>query len=119
MIQHFMAVYTGSPDAMQRAGWDQLSPEVQQQRMAAGIQAWHAWVKAHQADIVDLGGPLGTTKRVSAQGVADVRNALSGYTIVRAESHEAAARLFEQHPHFTHFPGDAVEIMAVLPVPGL
>ena len=25
--------------------------------------------------------------------------------VVRAKSHEAAARLFEMHPHFTIFPG--------------
>jgi hypothetical protein len=43
---------------------------------------------------------------------------LSAYTVVRAESHEAAARMFEKHPHFTNFPGDSVEIMPVLPIPG-
>ena len=43
---------------------------------------------------------------------------LSAYTIVRAQSHEAAARMFEKHPHFPNFPGDCVEIMPVLPIPG-
>ena len=38
--------------------------------------------------------------------------------VVRAESHEAAAKLFENHPHFTIFPGEGVEIMPVLPIPG-
>jgi hypothetical protein len=37
--------------------------------------------------------------------------------IVQAESHEAAAKLFENHPHFTTFPGDSVEIMECLPLP--
>ena len=46
-----------------------------------------------------------------------IRNELAGYTIVRAESHEAAAKLFENHPHFTVFPGERVEIMEVLPLP--
>jgi hypothetical protein len=40
------------------------------------------------------------------------------YTVVRADSHEAAAKLFENHPHFTIFPGESVEIMPVLPMPG-
>jgi len=26
-------------------------------------------------------------------------------------------RLFENHPHFSIFPGDAVEVMEVLPIP--
>ena len=36
----------------------------------------------------------------------------------KAESHEAAARMFEDHPHVTIFPGDSVEIMECLPMPG-
>jgi len=42
---------------------------------------------------------------------------MSAYTVVRAESHDAAAKLFERHPHFTIFPGDSVEVMPVLPIP--
>jgi hypothetical protein len=42
---------------------------------------------------------------------------MAGYVILEAESHEAAARLFENHPHFTIFPGERVEIMECLPVP--
>ncbi len=72
----------------------------------------------HQAAVVTMGGPLGKTKRASPEGIADVTNGMSAFTVVRAESHEAAARMFENHPHFTIFPGDAVEIMPVLPVPG-
>jgi len=34
--------------------------------------------------------------------------------VVRADSHEAAARLFENHPHMTPFPCDGVEAMPVL-----
>lgn len=62
-------------------------------------------------------GPLGNTKRVSATGIEDVSNAMGAFTVVRAESHEAAAKLFES-PHFTHFPGDAIDVMPVLPIPG-
>jgi hypothetical protein len=34
------------------------------------------------------------------------------------ESQEAAAKLFERHPHFTISPGESVAIMPVLPIPG-
>ena len=64
-----------------------------------------------------MGGPLGKTKKVSEQGIEDISNLMSGYTVVRAESHDAAAKLFERHPHFTIFPGDSVEVMPVLPIP--
>jgi len=43
---------------------------------------------------------------------------MTGFTVVRAASHEAAAKLFENHPHFAIFPGESVEIMPVLPIPG-
>ena len=65
-----------------------------------------------------MGGPLGKTKRIAESGIGDVSNEIGAFTVVRAQSHEAAVRLFENHPHFTIFPGEAVEIMPVLPIPG-
>jgi hypothetical protein len=76
------------------------------------------WGTANTSAIVDQGGPLGKTKRASPNGIADIKNAMTGYVVVRAESHAAAAKLFESHPHFTIFPGDSVEIMECLPLPG-
>ncbi|MDI3260531.1 MAG: hypothetical protein QJR02_12655 [Sinobacteraceae bacterium] len=116
-MKTFLAVFIGTPEVRQRSGWDSLSAAQRQERERAGIEAWHHWVKANQAAIVDGGSPLGKTKRVSAAGIADIRNALTGYTVVRAATHDAAARLFAQHPHFTIFPGDCVEIMECLPIP--
>jgi hypothetical protein len=43
---------------------------------------------------------------------------MGGYVVVRADSLEAAAKLFENHPHFTIFPGESVEVMPVMPIPG-
>ena len=39
------------------------------------------------------------------------RNAVCGYIVVAAASHEAAAKLIEGHPRFALLPGDAVEVM--------
>ena len=64
------------------------------------------------------GGPLGSTKAVTESGVDDTSNHMGAFTVVRADSHAAAAKLFEKHPHFTIFPEDGVEIMPVLPIPG-
>lgn len=114
-MKNFMAVYTGSASA--RAEWDTLDAEKRKAREQAGMEAWGKWVTAHQKDIVDNGSPLGKTKRISAKGISDTKNNLAAYTVVRAESHEAAAKMFENHPHFTIFPGDSVEIMECLPIP--
>jgi hypothetical protein len=115
VMKNYLAVYVGTPESMAR--WNELTPQVQAQRQASGIGAWHKWVEDNKARIVDNGGPLGKTKSVSSSGVADIRNAMTGYTVLRAENHEEAAKLFAGHPHFTIFPGDAVEIMECLPIP--
>jgi hypothetical protein len=113
MMTKFLAVYTGSASPDQKA-----ATQVGQDTIAAGMTAWGQWMERHAADIVEVGSPLGKTKKVSAGGVSDIRNNLTGYVIVEAKSHEAAARMFEGHPHFAIFPGDGVEIMGCLPIPG-
>ncbi|KQY54965.1 hypothetical protein [Lysobacter sp. Root494] len=114
-MKKYMAVFTGSPDAM--AGWQALDATERQRREAEGMQAWKRWVEDNAQAIVDNGAPLGKTKRVTKDGIGDARNNLAAYTVVQAASQEAAARLFEGHPHFTIFPGDGVEIMECLPMP--
>ena len=64
-----------------------------------------------------MGGPLGKTLKVTQRGIDAVSNEMGAFTMVRADSHEAAAKLFEGHPHFSIFPGDSVEIMPILEVP--
>lgn len=118
-MKRFLAVYTGTHDGPRRAEWDALPEAERKQREAAGIAAWHKWGQTHGAAVVYQGGPLGTTLRTSRDGVAATRNALAGFVVVEAASHEAAARMFEGHPHFAIFPGDAVEIMECLPIPGM
>jgi hypothetical protein len=115
-MKQFVALYLGSPSAM--SGWEKLSEAERNQRQAAGMKAWGDWMTTNQKSVIETGGPLGKTKRVNPQGVTDTKNAMSGYVIVQAESHDAAAKLFLNHPHFTIFPGDSVEIMEVLPLPG-
>ncbi len=114
-MKRFLAVYTGTPGAMAR--WNTLSESEQQQRTALGVAAWKKWAADNAASIVEGGGPLSRTKQVTASGIADIRNNLAAYTVVQAESQDAAARLFLNHPHFTIFPGEGVEVMEVLPVP--
>jgi hypothetical protein len=115
-MKKFMAIYLGSPAAL--SNWDRLSEAERKERQAAGMKAWGDWMTKHSGSIVEGGGPLGKTKRADAKGVSDVRNNMAAYVIVQAETQEAAAKLFIDHPHFTVFPGEAVEIMECLPIPG-
>ena len=117
-MKRFLAIYIGTEAALERAQWKTLDEEKRKALEASGVEAWMEWGMTHSAAIVDQGSPLGKTKRASAQGTSDIKNSITGYVIVQAESHEAAARLFENHPHFAIFPGDSVEIMECLPLPG-
>lgn len=116
-MKKFLAIYIGTTSARERSGWDELGDAERKKRERDGIDAWMAWGKKHKAAIVDQGAPLGKTKRTGLNGVTDIRNPMTGYVVVQAESHDAAAKMFESHPHFTIFPGDSVEIMECLPLP--
>jgi hypothetical protein len=118
-MKKFMAIYIGTEASHQKAKWNELDEATRNARIAEGIKAWMEWGNKNSTVILDQGGPLGKTKRTDANGISDIKNNMTGYVIVKAESHEAAAALFKNHPHFTIFPGDSVEIMDCLPIPGM
>jgi hypothetical protein len=108
----FLALYMGSVSKAHVAPPDEKT-------MNDGKAAWGRWMSDHGDVIVDSGSPLGKTKRIAMDGITDIKNLVTGYVIVEAESHESAAKMFERHPHFAIFPGDSVEIMECLPMPGM
>ena len=112
--KRFLAVYLGSEAAFEKAGWNKVSEAARKELEQKGIKAWEEWGAKHAQSIVEQGTPLGKTKRIGRAGISNVRNAMTAYTVVEADSHEAAAKLFENHPHFTIFPGEGVELMECL-----
>ena len=114
----YLAVFLGSKTSAKMIAWNALPEAERQAKARAGIAAWKAWVEKHQGAVAATGGPLGKTKRITQRGIEDISNELGAFMVIRAESHEAAAKLFENHPHFTIFPGEAVEVMPILPIPG-
>lgn len=111
---HYLAVFTSNKQSAKWSAWHAMTAEERRTKDAAGLAALAAWDEAHRDVIVYAGGPLGPTKRVSGDGIADIVNELTVFMVVRAPTHEAAARLFENHPHCTIFPCDAVEVMPLL-----
>jgi len=113
----YLAVFVGSMNSPRMAAWMALPEAERKKREREGIAAWKDWVARHQGVIVEMGGPLGKTKKIDGSGIKDISNLLSGFTVLHAASHEEAAKLFENHPHFAIFPGEAVEVMPVMPIP--
>jgi len=78
----FLAVFTGKP-GVQAGPPDQATA-------AKGIQAWGEWMGRHADKIVEGGGPLGKTKKVSNDGITDIRNSMAGYVVLEASDIDAA-----------------------------
>lgn len=110
----YLAVFTSNKTSPRWQAWYAMSEEERRAKDEEGLAALKAWDEKHKDAIVYEGGPLGPTKRTSPDGVADVVNELTVFVVVRASSHEAAAKMFEEHPHFMIFPCDAVEVMPLL-----
>ena len=110
----YLAVFLSNKSRPQWQAWYAMSEEERRAKDEEGLAALEAWDEKHRDSIVYSGGPLGPTKRTSQDGIADVINELTVFVVVRAPSHEAAAKLFEGHPHCTIFPCHAVEVMPLL-----
>nr|UXE45877.1 hypothetical protein Hi04_10k_c5380_00029 [uncultured bacterium] len=76
---------------------------------------WKQWMSDHKRMFADVGAGVGKTKRVTSEGTKDTRNDVMLYGVVEAESHEAAARAFEGHPHL-QIPQSSIEIMEMNPL---
>src|SRR3954452_18717073 len=97
----YLAILLGSK-ASPRMEASLALPELERRaKEQDGMAAWKAWVEKNRAAVSVMGGPLGKTKKVSECGIEDASNEMGAFIIVRAESHDAAAKLFEEHPHFT------------------
>ena len=117
MNDRYLAVFLGSKTSPRMKAWLALPEPERRAKEQEGMAAWKSWMEKHQAAVVGAGGPLGKTKKITEHGIDDVSNEMGAFVVVRADSHEAAAKLFEKHPHLTIFPGESVEVMPVLPIP--
>ena len=112
-MKKFVAIYLGSAEGL--AQWKAIDDQKRKEQEKAGMEGWMKWTKENEASIVDLGSPLGKTKRIDPNGISDAKNEITAYTIVQAESHRSC-RLNSLHIIRISmiFPGQSVEVMAVI-----
>lgn len=74
------------------------------------MEKWMAWFKDMGDAVVEMGAPLGNSKTVGSSGVSDDGgiNPLTGYTIVKAASVEAACKMAAGCPGIAD--GGSVEV---------
>ncbi len=91
--------------------WKKTDPDKRKSAEEKMRAEWQKWMSDHATMIKETAAG-GRTKRVSSEGTSDTRNEIMLYSFVEAESHEAAAKAFEKHPHLG-IPRASVEIMEV------
>lgn len=99
---------------MPHSGLDEWMQLPEEERKAQELQMqteWNAWMEAHKSLIIETAG-VGKPKRITKDGIEDSRNDIMMYSFIEAESLEAAAELFEGHPHFG-IPNGWIEVMSV------
>lgn len=111
-MKKFLVLYRAPATAFEQM--KQATPEQQK----AGMEAWMAWSKKAAGSIVDMGGPLGKSLRVTPGGSSPTTNDLGGFSILQAESKEALAETMKGHPHFMMADG-SIEVVEVMPLPGM
>lgn len=114
-MPRFLAVYTMKPEALAR--FRSMTKAEQDAVDDKGLKLWAEWEARNAGSITNRGGMVGKTTRVTTDGIASATNDFCGYVIIEAETAEAAAKLFVDHPHFSVFPGDGVDIMPFLAGP--
>jgi hypothetical protein len=74
---------------------------------------WKAWVDGLGAALTDPGKPVAAPKNVSARGISDRAGSdrFTGYSVIQADSMEAALAMAQECPHIEHGTIDVAEIM--------
>lgn len=111
-MKNFTVIYSMPTEAIDE--W-MKTPEAERKAQEAKFKGeWDAWMSAHKDTVLNTIA-LGKNKRVSAGGVADARNSMMLSSYIQAESAEAAAELFKDHPHLS-MPGATIDIMEARPM---
>lgn len=114
-MKKFLVTYLAPTSVIDE--WKQTEPEKRKEAEEKMQGEWKKWMGDHSRLFADTGAGVGKTKRVTGQGVADTRNDIMLYSVVEAESHNAAAKQFEGHPHL-QIPRSSIEVMEINPMHG-
>jgi hypothetical protein len=107
-VSKFLFLYRGPAPPM-----EDFTPE----QSAEQMQAWGAWMGKVGSALADPGAPFGARTAVSDNGSSPAPSDQNGYTIVEAESLDAARALTDGHPFLSEGKGRfTVEIFELVPM---
>jgi len=110
----YLAVFLGSKASSRMKAWKALPEAERRAKEQEGMAAWKAWVEKHGTAVSAMGGPLGKTKKITERGIEDVSNEMG------EPSWSCGPNRTARRPgcSSTIFPGESMEIMPVLAIPG-
>jgi len=109
-MKKFLVLYRMDMVAMQK-----MMQETSAEDRKKSMGEWAEWMKENAAMFADSGAPVGKNMQVSSSGATQVSNDIGGYSIVQAESADAAAKLLAGNPHF-QMPGATIDVMEIMPM---
>jgi hypothetical protein len=105
----FIALYLAPVSVIEE--WMKSAPEKRKAEEEKMQTEWKRWMGDHAKMIIGSEA-AGKTKRISSSGTYDIKNDIMLYSFIEADSHEAAAKAFENHPHL-QIPQATIEVMEV------
>jgi hypothetical protein len=114
-MKNFTAIYQMPVAALEE--W-MAKPESERKEEEDKVRGdWDAWLAAHKDSVLNTIA-LGKTKRVGANSIEDAKNGFMLSSYVAAESLEAAAEIFKDHPHL-QLTGATIDVMEAMPMSGM
>ena len=100
---------------MDMAAMKKMMETTSEEDRKKGMEEWGKWFKEHGSAFADMGGPTGKNTELSSSGAAQKSNDLGGYSVVQADSMDAAVELLKSNPHF-QMPGAVMDIAEIMPM---
>lgn len=94
-------------------------PELTPEQVKAAMEPWMTWATKCGNSLIDLGTPLGGGMSLSQAGILPSKFGIAGYSILEAESMDAALALLEDHPHSRGDATCSIEVHEAQPIPGM
>lgn len=109
-MKKFLVLYR-----MDLAAMHKMMESMSKEDQAKSMGEWTTWMQANAAQFTDPGAPVGKNMQVTGAGVSQVSNDLAGYSVVQADSVEAATAFVATGPHMK-MPGATCDVMELMPM---
>jgi len=89
------------------------------EQAAEGMKPWMDWKEKVGDGMVDMGTPLGNSRKVTKDGASPSGSNIVGYSVLQANSMDDALEMVKEHPHLQWTNGCEIEVHESLPLPGM